>query len=198
MSNDLFPLKYITGVNITGKYKTIVQRAQNGARLADAYGGGYWVVDIDLAKKNRIEHDEINGFLNRMRGRKETFLLQIPYYCNNKALYFGNILVNGGSQTGAFVSVNGMSANTTILKQGDFIKFNNHDKVYIVTEDLVSNAGGEGELYLAPNLISSPSDNSSVIINNVQFRVANASDDIVLNLDANKRAAWSISLEEAF
>ena len=198
MSNERFPLKYIQGCTIKAIYNTRVSRSQTEIRQVNEYGGGRFGFIIDLVKKKRSEHDEIFAFLNKMRGRKETFKLVIPFYSFTKTGYGGSMLVDGANQTGSAVQVDGMTANTKVLKAGDFVKFSNHNKVYIITADLISSAGGAGTLEISPNLFVSPNNDSNVVFNDVEFTVANAKDEITLDLDLSVRAGFNIELEEVF
>ena len=70
---------------------------------------------------------------------------------------YGTVLVNGGSQTGGTLAVDGL---TVAPQSGDIFTIAGVDKVYTVTSD----AGGVGgqTLAISPNLASSPADNAAI------------------------------------
>ena len=75
----------------------------------------------------------------------------------NKPSY-GTVLVNGGSQTGASLVIDGL---TSAPKVGDTFSVNGIEKVYTVLADAVVVSGGT-TLSISPSLASSPADNAAV------------------------------------
>ena len=71
----------------------------------------------------------------------------------NKPTY-GTVLVNGGSQSGGTLAVDGL---TSAPQAGDVFTIAGVDKVYTVTADATVSSGGS-TLNINPNLASSPSD----------------------------------------
>lgn len=51
------------------------------------------------------------------------------------------------------VTLEGFSANQTVLCAGDLLRFANHSKAYVLAADAVSNAGGQATIELAFDLI---------------------------------------------
>ena len=75
----------------------------------------------------------------------------------NKPSY-GTVLVNGGSQSGGTLAVDGLTAAP---QAGDVFTIASIDKVYTVTADATVSSGGS-TLAISPNLASSPSDNAAI------------------------------------
>ena len=73
----------------------------------------------------------------------------------NKPTY-GTVLVNGGSQSGGTLAVDGL---TSAPQAGDVFTIAGVDKVYTVTADATVSSGGS-TLNINPNLASSPSDDA--------------------------------------
>jgi hypothetical protein len=71
---------------------------------------------------------------------------------------YGTVLVNGGSQTGSSLIVDGLTAAP---QAGDVFKINGIDLVYTVTADATVSSGGS-TLSINPALASSPADNASI------------------------------------
>ena len=75
----------------------------------------------------------------------------------NKPTY-GTVLVNGGSQSGGTLAVDGL---TSAPRAGDVFTIAGVDKVYTVTADATVSSGGS-TLNINPNLASSPSDDAAI------------------------------------
>ena len=75
----------------------------------------------------------------------------------NKPTY-GTVLVNGGSQSGGTLAVDGL---TSAPQAGDVFTIASVDKVYTVTADATVSSGGS-TLNINPNLASSPSDDAVI------------------------------------
>jgi len=74
----------------------------------------------------------------------------------------GNALVSGSGQLGSNLSTDGWTqASTKVLDAGDYIGLEDH--LYMVTEDVITNAARQATLPLRPTLHSSPADNADVI-----------------------------------
>lgn len=71
---------------------------------------------------------------------------------------YGTVLVNGGSQTGTSLAVDGL---TSAPQAGDVFKINSVDLVYTVTADATVSSGA-ATLSINPALDSSPADNAAI------------------------------------
>ena len=71
---------------------------------------------------------------------------------------YGTVLVNGGSQTGSTLAVDGLTA---VPQVGDTFKVNGTQKVYTVLSAVTVTSGG-ATISISPALASSPADNSVV------------------------------------
>ena len=71
---------------------------------------------------------------------------------------YGSVLINGGSQTGSSLVVDGLTAAP---QAGDVFKIAGVDKVYTITADATVTSGG-ATLAINPALASSPADNAAI------------------------------------
>lgn len=71
---------------------------------------------------------------------------------------YGNTLVNGGSQTGTSLTVDGLTSKP---KQGDTFTVTGLQKVYAITSDVTVTSGG-ATFTISPALASSPADNAVI------------------------------------
>lgn len=71
---------------------------------------------------------------------------------------YGTVLVDGGSQTGGTLDVDGLTATPQV---GDTFKISGVDLVYTITAS-VSVTGGAASITISPNLDSSPADDAAI------------------------------------
>ncbi len=167
-----------TSLKIGSNQPTLVSTAHSLQRQVRSRGGHRWLISAAWAILRRAEWAAFFGFAQAQRGQYGTFSYVLPGNLSNaQGVASGAPLINGGSQTGRSVVTDGWTASTTgIIKAGDFVKFNGHNKVYMLTADVNSNGSGQATLAIEPALFVSPSDNESIIVSNVPFTVAFSSD----------------------
>ena len=129
---------------------------------------------------NRENAEEWVAFLMKLYGQKGTFLLGDPLggtARGSASSAAGTPVVNGASQTGGTLAIDGLPASATgYLKAGDYIQLGSAAtaQLYKVLNDADSNGSGEATLDIWPNLRSSPADGSTVVVANAKgvFRLA--------------------------
>jgi hypothetical protein len=93
--------------------------------------------------------------------------------------------------------MDGFNASTTgVLKAGDFIKFANDTKIYMVTADADSNASGEADISIEPPLQDAVVNNEAVTVNKPSFKVALVQDDVLYSTDASGFFSLSFDVRE--
>jgi len=105
-----------------------------------ALGCGVFLDSVIVAKNNDLFKTTGSGYT----------LLNVPSY--------GIVLVNGGSQSGTSLVVDGL---TDTPQAGDVFKVAGIDKIYTVTSNASVSSGG-ATLAIAPALASAPADNAAV------------------------------------
>ena len=111
----------------------------------------------------------------------------------------GSPLVNGASQSGRTLVTDGWTPSTTgILKAGDFIGIAGQTKVYMVTADATSDAAGNATLTIEPALMATPADNAALVVRNVPFTLALATDTLEMAVQPPVLYNFSLSLVEAY
>jgi polyisoprenoid-binding protein YceI len=98
---------------------------------------------------------EIFAFLQKQKGSFEDFTIQAPLDNLGASKSETDIVVNGAHTSGDnTIAMDGFSQTTGALKAGDYIKFANHSKVYMVSED-ANASGGAATVTISPNLVYS-------------------------------------------
>jgi hypothetical protein len=145
------------------------------------HAGARWSATISIPPVKRSDSEYWNSFLLRLRGQFGTFLLGDPNGATPRgsaASAAGTPVVNGASQTGNGLNIDGLPASATgYLKAGDYIQLGSAStaRLYKVLEDVDSNGSGEATLNLWPDLRSSPADGAAVVVSNAKgvFRLSN-------------------------
>lgn len=93
--------------------------------------------------------------------------VQHPYLHRRIGLGGGTPLVNGASQTGSSINIDGAAAGVTgWLKAGDIISIVGCPVVFDVSEDVTTSGGGTATIPINPPIFTgqSPADNAAVTI----------------------------------
>jgi len=123
----------------------------------------------------RVDAENWVAFLLSLKGQVGTFLLGDPncFAAQGSARTTpGTPLVNGASQTGDTLIIDGLPTSVTgYLLPGDYIQLGSGStaQLYKVLTQ-VDTSGGGATLDLWPNLRSSPGDNTAVVVANTKGR----------------------------
>ena len=145
---------------------TIVSKSVNGKKLArqiDSQRFGF-TVQIITAKRSDV-YGELMAFIIKQRSGKENFTIIPPEIEDARGTASGT--PHGTASAGA-TSITLGGTGTGTLKAGDFIKFANHDKVYMVVAD--QSDISTGSLIIEPPLRTAVA-NSNITYDNVPFTV---------------------------
>ena len=96
-----------------------------------------WLLDFTTRLLNHVQSRELTAFLDSLDGQYYTFTLPcpLPFLGSTSSFAIASDTAVGLNS----VSVKGLSANSERgLMAGDYIKFDNHDKVYKITETVTS------------------------------------------------------------
>jgi len=145
---------------------TIISKSQSGKKLSrqvDNQRFGF-TVQIITAKRSDV-YGELMAFIMKQRSQKENFTIIPPEISNARGTASG--IPNGTASAGT-TSITLGGTGTGSLKAGDYIKFANHDKVYMVVED--QSDISTGTLTIEPPLTTAVSS-SDIIYDNIPFTV---------------------------
>ena len=145
---------------------TIISKTISGKKLARQIDGQRWgfTAKVITAKRSDV-YGELMAFIIKQRSGKENFTIVPPEVEDARGTASGT--PNGTASAGA-TSITLGGSGTGTLKAGDFIKFANHDKVYMVVAD--QSDISTGSLTIEPPLTTAIT-NSDIIYDNVPFTV---------------------------
>lgn len=151
------------------------QRSENPFHLW-TISGTIPVIDGDDAAAR-----DWRAFILELRGQVGTFNLPVPGITGPSTNYSGTAgVVKGASQLGDSVITDGWTASTPLLNRGDFFMIGGELKMCMAN---ISTSGiGEATIVFEPAIVSSPADNSIVVLNNPFVTMRMATDTLSWNL----------------
>jgi hypothetical protein len=145
---------------------TIISKSQSGKKLARQIDGQRFgfTARIITAKRSDV-YGELMGFIIKQRSGKENFTIIPPEIEDARGTASGT--PHGTASAGATSITLGGTGTGTLLS-GDYIKFSNHDKIYMVVAD--QSDISTGSLTIEPPLTTAISS-SNITYDNVPFTV---------------------------
>lgn len=178
-----FPSVDFTDCSVSSNTPTLVTKSINGVEERATIAGQYWTVGATFRNLSDSERRQIIGFIMKSRGPYSTFDLTLPTTLDDSTgNYTGTITVATATAGNLSFTATVSASNTLILKAGDFIKFSNHNKVYMVTDDATS-VGTNLTVSLYPAIRTSATSSHTVTHKNVPMTVRFATDNIPFSLD---------------
>ena len=169
-----FPTSPISnGINIKSNQTTIVSTSISGRRQARQLQNQKWEMTVSFPIMTRATFAPIFAFINAQRGRKETFTYTPPLIDDSLGTETGSVLVNGvHAVADTTIAMDGFAGDGAgRFKAGDYIKFANHSKVYMVVSDVTSSSNA-ATVTIEPPLTTALANNEAVTYDNVPFTVA--------------------------
>ena len=113
--------------------------------------GSQWRCTMTLPPMKKDKAAQWLAFFMSLRGRRGTFKLGDQDRKTIQGTATGTVRVNGASQTGNQVALDGFTASrANVFKAGDYIQINSY--VYMVTEDVSADGSGEAIVKIEPAL----------------------------------------------
>ena len=153
-------------LGISSVQNTIISKTVSGKKLARQIDNQRWAFTISIKTATRSDvYGELMAFIVKQRSGKENFTIIPPEVEDARGTASGT--PHGTASAGA-TSITLGGSGTGTLKAGDFIKFANHNKVYMVVAD--QNDISTGSLTIEPPLTTAVSS-SDIQYDNVPFTV---------------------------
>jgi hypothetical protein len=136
-------------------------------------GVSYYTFTASFPAMTRTQAGPIIGFLASQYGQLDSFQILLPQESYPRANYTATTPRVGISVAAGVKQVvaTGIAANQTILRAGDFFKFQNHSKVYMAIADCTADAGGQAALNFAGSLVRGVPANTNIVVTAVPFTV---------------------------
>lgn len=155
------------------------------ASQSQAFAGQMWAADISLPPMKRSDAAVWVSWLISLRGQYGTFLMGDPNCTTPQGEAGGTPIVNGSSQTGEDLAIDGCTVSQTDwLKAGDYIQLgtSSSSTLHKVLSDVDTDGSGNATLSLWPHVRTAPADGASVTVSSAVGR---------WRLDGNQ-SEWSV------
>ena len=199
MSGQLPTSPVFNAMNFKSEVNTLISVSDSGRRFARQIDNQRWKFTCSYKLLTRAEFAPILAFITKQRGQKETFTVIPPKIKDALGSETTTISVNGSHTAGDnTIAIDGFNADSAgSLKAGDFIKFANHTKVYMVVAD-VTPSSNAATVTIEPPLIEALANDETVTYDNVPFTVYLESSVQQYSLGINDLYNYDFDVCEAF
>ena len=199
MSGQLPTSPVFNAFNFKDESNTLVSLSDSGRRFARKIDNQRWKFTCKYVNLTRAEFAPILAFITKQRGQKETFTVIPPKIKDALGSETTTISVNGAHTAGdTTIAIDGFNADSAgSLKAGDFIKFANHTKVYMVVAD-VTPSSNAATVTIEPPIIENLSNDETVTYDDVPFTVYLDTRVQQYDLGINDLYNYEFDVREAF
>lgn len=190
------------GFNTTN-FKTITDTrqtvSQSGRRIRISTASSRFSATLKYPPMTLANWKPIQAAAVRSQGPLNSFDIQLPSVSDNSSGVTGITATVNDTNAIAGASLVTIATNKnsqTIMKSGDVVRFASHTKVYMLTQDAITNGTGEVTLNITPNLFEEVVDSSSVTVDNVPFRMTLERDVQEFKYATNGTVAYEIDVIE--
>jgi hypothetical protein len=161
-----------------------------------------WTGTLQYPPMTLAESRPIQAFAARCQGSLNEFDIIIPNVSTTTSGYTAQLTYPTGTNSAGSTSCTVTSDQTsvTILKAGDVIRFPNHTKVYMVTEDVTTDGAGAATINFQPGLITAVNEDSAgatIQVTNVEFRMILSNDVQEFGYRTDGLVGYEIDVQEA-
>ncbi len=185
-------------ISIKSNDPTIVTTASSGRRQVKTQNTQFWSMTATYPTMTRAEWAPIAAFIMEQRGARFPFKVQVPEYSTTLgALTTEGVTVNGNHTAGdtTIALSSGSLDQTGSLKAGDFIKFADHNKVYMVVADM-DFSSGSATVTIEPGIVVDVADTTVLDYKDVEFTMY-LSEDTEWSMGLASTVGYELDLREA-
>lgn len=173
---------------------TLISEAVNGRTQTRQIAGQRWAFSAKYPPMARSDFMPVYAFLMKQRGQLNTFTVTIPIIEDARGTASGTLRANGSASAGATsVTVDGV---TGTLVEGDLVKFNGHDKVYMVVAH-TETTGNTTSITIEPPLRTGVADNEVITYDDVPIKVRLKNDVQSYDLRVDSMFEYEVDFIEA-
>ena len=178
---------------------TFVSTSISGRRQARQIAGQRWALTGTLPPMTRAQFAPFYAFCISKRGMLDTFTVTPPVVSTRQAtVTLGSPRANGVHSVGdRTIATENWGADGVVLKEGDFLKFASHSKVYMVTADATASSNAV-TVSIEPGIIASVPDENAITVASVPFTVSLANEVQEMYTNATGFYNYEIDFIEAF
>lgn len=134
-------------------------------------GADRWEAMLSWGEMGQADADDVEAFLLALNGAEGSFLLGDPLRTVPRGTWAGQSpLVNGASQTGKTLAIDGLTPTTTTGKAGDYFQLGSGatSRLHRLTAPFTANGAGQATLDIWPSQRGSPADNAPLTLSSAK------------------------------
>ena len=160
-------------VTVKTKFNNFVTKSRSFKTIARATPAHQYEVRLRTTNLDDDKLRVMNSFIDSLDGRYGAFDVILPIYSTPRGVATGTPVLNGSKSIGdTSIAVSGYSGSVTgIAKDGDYIRFGNHTKVYQVKDDANTNGSGQTTLTINPGLLVAVTSGTAITVTDVPFNI---------------------------
>lgn len=189
-----FPTAGFTTVNWQSNTVSRVTTSVSGITKRLKTGAQYWSFSLRSPALSRADFMSLYSFIVKQDGQFSSFSVVPPVISTTRGTASGTVTVNANTSPGVLTC--NVSGGTGTLKKGDLIKFSNHDKVYMLTEDVNLDNSTVDTLTFYPTLTDAITTTTTVDYTNVPITVFLNSDQQSYTANADGTFQYEIAVRE--
>lgn len=187
----------IASVKIGSINPAFVSESQNMRRYVNIIPGHRWEITFSTIPLLINEQRKFWAWVNALQGQAGEFDAVLPIYSTPQGEGIGFPLSAGGVIGEKTVNVTNLAPNIfNWLMAGDYVRFDSHNKVYQVTQDVVTDSSGSAVLTLNTNLQQGVAAGENIIIQNVPFRLGLRNEIQEFTVDPEKYVVFEVDCVE--
>ena len=163
-----------SAINFKSIHRNVSSESRSGRLQVRSLGLQRWSFTAKYRGLTKAQVRSIYAFIERQRGMLDTFTIKLPDIGipAGTATLNGTVKANGAATAGSnTVTLDGVGAGDTFIA-GDFIKWANHSKVYMIVAD----STGNGAVVIEPPLVADVPNNTVADNYNLSFTVRMSND----------------------
>ena len=166
---------YFEAVEITSITQTRISETLSNKSHKRSVGGQRWMLQLSSKNLTQAEMSELYAFLVRQNGPFEHFSIVPPKHGVTRSTNATGTPTVTGDYAAGVTSIRAQGGGGSLLS-GDFIKFSNHDKIYMIVQDVNQDLSSEDYFEIFPALNTAIDNTTTIQYNNVPFKVHLESD----------------------
>lgn len=188
-------------INFKINTPTIVSETTSGKMRRVTQGHSFYTFEVKYPSVTASQLGEVTGFCATAMGPMFSFEIVLPELSVSKAsnTSANNVATSATVAVGQkYANLTGLPNNTTVLKAGDFFRFNTHSKMYMVTQDCTSSGSGTANLQFSGHTVSSVPSGTRIWTNGVPFTVILDSPEQAFDVSYGGISTLSLTMREVW
>jgi len=195
-----FPTANFTTMNWMSNNNIVTTETLTNKIYSKDIGGHYWSFTLQSVAMERADFGTIWAFLIQQKGTYDTFYVKPPEISSTAGTFNNSSGTNLPLTATAAVGASTITVTPTgtgTLKAGDLIKFSNHDKVYVITENKSLTNSTQTTINIFPELITALTLSEYALTNDVTVKVRLANDVQQFNTNIDNVYRYEIDVRES-